>query len=114
MRVGEPALKGVERKWRSGPWRGSAAAALCTLRVAAAYNLRAALLGTMKRNGETEGVLSVGDKTQHVHVGQYIGQNDGRIVRIGDQELTVRELVREGTIEWKEKMTTLKVQESAQ
>ena len=72
------------------------------------------LLGTMKRNGEAEAVLSVGDKTQHVHVGQYIGQNYGRIVRIGDQELTLRELVREGTAEWKEKMTTLKVQESAQ
>lgn len=72
------------------------------------------LLGTMKRNGETEGVVSVGDKTQHVHVGQYIGQNYGRIVRIGDQELTLRELVREGTTEWKEKMTTLKVQEGAQ
>ncbi|MHA6910801.1 pilus assembly protein PilP [Ralstonia pseudosolanacearum] len=72
------------------------------------------LLGTMKRNGESEAVLSVGDKTQHVHVGQYIGQNYGRIVRIGDQELTLRELVREGSAEWKEKMTTLKVQEGAQ
>ncbi|CAH0443464.1 pilus assembly protein PilP [Ralstonia syzygii] len=72
------------------------------------------LLGTMKRNGESEAVLSVGDKTQHVHVGQYIGQNYGRIIRIGDQELTLRELVREGTAEWKEKMTTLKVQEGAQ
>ena len=68
----------------------------------------------MKRNGETEAVVSVGDKTQHVYVGQYIGQNYGRILRIGDQELTLRELVREGTTEWKEKMTTLKVQESAQ
>jgi type IV pilus assembly protein PilP len=58
--------------------------------------------------------VSVGDKTQHVQVGQYIGQNYGRIVRVGDQELTLRELVREGTTEWKEKMTTLKVQEGAQ
>ena len=72
------------------------------------------LVGTMKRNGVTEGVVSVGDKTQHVQVGQYIGQNYGRIVRVGDQELTLRELVREGTTEWKEKMTTLKVQEGAQ
>jgi len=72
------------------------------------------LLGTMKRNGVTEGVVSVGDKTQHVQVGQYIGQNYGRIVRVGDQELTLRELVREGTTEWKEKVTTLKVQEGAQ
>ncbi len=71
------------------------------------------MLGAMKKSGETYGVVQVDNKIHHVKVGQYLGQNYGRVVRINDQEIVLRELVREGVAEWKEKMTSLKLEGSA-
>ena len=71
------------------------------------------MLGTMRKAGETYGIVKVDNKIHHVRVGQYLGQNDGRVVRITDQEIVLRELVREGVGEWQEKMTSLKLEVSA-
>lgn len=71
------------------------------------------MLGMMRKNGETYGVVRVDNKIHHVKVGQYLGQNYGRVVRISDQEIVLRELVREGVTDWKEKMTSLKLEGSA-
>ncbi|WP_432258500.1 pilus assembly protein PilP [Cupriavidus sp. TMH.W2] len=71
------------------------------------------MLGMMKKNGETYGIVRVDNKIHHVKVGQYLGQSYGRVVRITDQEIVLRELVREGVSEWKEKMTSLKLEAAA-
>ena len=71
------------------------------------------MLGMLKKNGETYGVVRVDNKIHHVKVGQYLGQSYGRVVRINDQEIVLRELVREGVSDWKEKMTSLKLEASA-
>lgn len=71
------------------------------------------MLGLLKKQGETFGVIRVDNKIHHVKVGQYLGQSYGRVVRITDQEIVLRELVREGVSEWKEKMTSLKLDVSA-
>ncbi|MBY4733592.1 pilus assembly protein PilP [Cupriavidus pauculus] len=71
------------------------------------------MLGMLKKNGETYGVVRVDNKIHHVKVGQYLGQSYGRVVRITDQEIVLRELVREGVSDWKEKMTSLKLEASA-
>jgi type IV pilus assembly protein PilP len=71
------------------------------------------MLGMMKKHGETYGIVQVDNKIHHIKVGQYLGQSYGRVVRISDQEITLRELVREGVGEWKEKMTSLKLEGAA-
>lgn len=71
------------------------------------------MLGMLKKHGETYGVVRVDNKIHHVKVGQYLGQSYGRVVRINDQEIVLRELVREGVSDWKEKMTSLKLEASA-
>ncbi len=71
------------------------------------------MLGMLKKDGETYGVVRVDNKIHHVKVGQYLGQSYGRVVRISDQEIVLRELVREGVSDWKEKMTSLKLEASA-
>ncbi len=71
------------------------------------------MLGSMKKRGETYGIVQVDNKIHHVKVGQYLGQNYGRVVRISDSEIVLRELVREGVAEWKEKMTSLKLEGTA-
>lgn len=57
----------------------------------------------MHKRGETYGIVQVDNKIHHVKVGQYLGQNYGRVVRITDQTIELRELVREGVGEWKQK-----------
>ena len=71
------------------------------------------MLGMLKKHGETYGIVRVDNKIHHVKVGQYLGQSYGRVVRITDQEIVLRELVREGVSEWKEKMTSLKLEVAA-
>ncbi len=70
------------------------------------------LYGVLKKGGQTHGVVSVDGKTHQVRVGQYLGQSYGRIVRITENEMVLRELVQEGAGEWKERMSTLKMQEA--
>ena len=71
------------------------------------------MLGAMHKRGETYGIVQVDNKIHHVKVGQYLGQNYGRVVRITDQTIELRELVREGVGEWKQKMTSLKLEGAA-
>jgi len=44
-------------------------------------------------------------------VGNYIGQNFGRIVRITDSEIQLKELVQDSDDEWVEREAALQLQE---
>ncbi|MCL4696602.1 MAG: pilus assembly protein PilP, partial [Burkholderiaceae bacterium] len=44
-------------------------------------------------------------------VGDYLGQNYGRIMRIGETEITLREIVQDAAGEWIERPATLQLQE---
>ncbi|TMS59310.1 pilus assembly protein PilP [Imbroritus primus] len=70
------------------------------------------LQGVMRKGGQAHAIVVVDGKAHQVRVGQHIGQNYGRIVRITENEVALRELVQEGAGEWKERMSTLKMQES--
>lgn len=55
------------------------------------------MVGTMEREGRTFGLVQTQDGLVHrVLVGNYVGQNDGRIVGIDDAEIEVEELVPDG------------------
>lgn len=70
------------------------------------------LQGVMRKGSQAHAVMIVDSKAHQVRVGQHIGQNYGRIIRITENEVVLRELVQEGAGEWKERMTTVKMQES--
>jgi len=46
-------------------------------------------------------------------IGDYLGQNYGRITQIGETELTLREVVQDAVGEWTERISTLQLQEKA-
>ena len=46
-----------------------------------------------------------------VRVGNYLGQNYGRITRISETELGLREIVQDAAGEWIERPATLELQE---
>jgi len=55
------------------------------------------MVGTLVREGKTFGLLQTQDGLVHrVLPGNYVGQNEGRIVAVGDAEIEVEELVPNG------------------
>ena len=49
----------------------------------------------------------------YVKAGEYIGQNYGRVTKIGETELVLREIVQDAAGEWIERTSTLQLQEKA-
>ena len=55
------------------------------------------MVGTLQREGKTFGLLQTTDGLVHrVLPGNYVGQNEGRIVTVGDAAIEVEELVSNG------------------
>ena len=61
--------------------------------------------------GRPYALLKVDNLLYQVKVGDYLGQNYGRITRIGETEIGLRELVQDAAGEWIERPATLQLQE---
>jgi type IV pilus assembly protein PilP len=71
------------------------------------------MVGSMVQGGRAVALLNVENRIEHVHVGEYIGQNYGLITKISENEVTLRETVQDATGEWIERTSTLQLQEKA-
>jgi type IV pilus assembly protein PilP len=72
-----------------------------------------AMVGSMNRNGQPVALIRVDKLLYKVRVGEYLGLNYGRITRINETEVTLREIVQDAAGEWIERVATLQLQESA-
>ncbi len=72
-----------------------------------------AMVGTMNRNGQPVALLKVDKLLYKVRVGEYLGLNYGRITRINESEVALREIVQDTAGEWIERAASLQLQESA-
>jgi type IV pilus assembly protein PilP len=72
-----------------------------------------AMVGTMNRNGQPVALLKVDKLLYKVRVGEYLGLNYGRITRINESEVALREIVQDAAGEWIERAASLQLQESA-
>lgn len=70
--------------------------------------------GSMMKNGQPIGLVKVGAQLFYVKVGDYLGLNFGRVVRVTDSELGLREIIQNGSGDWVEQMATMKLQENSQ
>lgn len=78
-----------------------------------AYSLdQIQMVGSVKIKGQEYALLKAGNLLYRVHVGEYAGQHFGKIVKITEGEVDLRELVQDATGEWVERPTTLQLQES--
>lgn len=77
-----------------------------------AYPLDAmAMVGSMNRSGQPVALIRVDKLLYQVRVGNYLGLNYGRITRINETELALREIVQDAAGEWIERAATLELQE---
>ncbi|MDO4636565.1 MAG: pilus assembly protein PilP [Lautropia sp.] len=63
-----------------------------------------------KTNGNVA-LLAVNDVVYQARVGNYVGQNYGRIVKIGETEMGIKELVRDAAGDWVEQDTTITLED---
>ena len=55
------------------------------------------MVGTLRQSGKTYGLVQTKDGLIHkVLPGNYVGQNDGRVLNVGDSKITVVEIVPDG------------------
>lgn len=70
-----------------------------------------AMVGSVSRGGRPMALLRVDQLLYQVKAGDYLGQNYGRILRITETEVVLREIVQDAAGEWIERNATLQLQE---
>ncbi len=70
-----------------------------------------AMVGSLDKKGSPTALLKVDNLLYQVRVGNYIGQNYGKISRINESSIQLREIVQDATGDWIERAATLDLQE---
>jgi type IV pilus assembly protein PilP len=70
-----------------------------------------AMVGSMTRNGQPVALVKVDNLLYQVRTGNHLGLNYGRITKITETELALREIVQDAAGEWIERVATLQLQE---
>ncbi len=71
------------------------------------------MVGSLNKFGRGYALLKVDNLLYQVKVGDHIGQNYGRIVKVTESEVGLREVVQDAAGEWIERATALQLQEKA-
>lgn len=69
------------------------------------------MVGSLKKGNQRIALLRVNQLIYQVGVGNYLGQNYGRIVQIEENSIKLREVVQDAAGDWVERMATLDLQE---
>ena len=72
-----------------------------------------AMVGSLIKTGKPVALLRVDNLLYQVRAGNYLGQNYGRITKIGETEIVLREIVQDGSGEWIERIAKLQLQEGS-
>jgi type IV pilus assembly protein PilP len=69
------------------------------------------MVGILNKGGKMVALVRVNNLLYQVRPGNYLGQNYGRITRITETEITLREIAQDAAGEWIERPATLQLQE---
>lgn len=69
------------------------------------------MVGSLIREDKTVALIKVDKMLHQVRVNNYLGQNYGKIIRITETEVVLREVVQDATGDWVERPMTLELQE---
>jgi len=70
-----------------------------------------ALVGSMVKVGKPVALVTIGKMLYQVRVGDHLGQNFGRVTKISETEVSLREIVQDAAGEWIERTASLQLQE---
>ncbi|MBS0447308.1 MAG: pilus assembly protein PilP [Proteobacteria bacterium] len=71
------------------------------------------MVGSLVRDGKQFALLRVDNLLYQVKLGDYLGQNYGKITKINETGVSIREIVQDAGGEWIERTTDLQLQEKA-
>lgn len=71
------------------------------------------MVGSLNREGQLVALVKVDNLLYQVRAGSYLGQNYGRVNKITETEVTLREIVQDSAGEWTERPAALQLQEEA-
>ncbi|MEJ8293801.1 pilus assembly protein PilP [Delftia tsuruhatensis] len=69
------------------------------------------MVGSLDKKGVPTALIRVGTLLYQVRAGNYLGQNYGKITRITETSIQLREIVQDGSGDWIERNSTLELQE---
>jgi len=69
------------------------------------------MVGSVSKSGRPYALLRVDNLLYQVKLGDHLGQNYGRITKIAETEIALREIVQDAAGEWIERPATLQLQE---
>jgi type IV pilus assembly protein PilP len=72
------------------------------------------MVGSLDRGGQRVALVRVDKLLYQVRVGNYLGQNYGKVMKISEAEVTLREIVQDAAGEWIERNAELQLQEKKQ
>jgi type IV pilus assembly protein PilP len=71
------------------------------------------MVGSVTKAGRPYALLRVDKLLYQVKAGDYLGQNFGKITKISETDLSLREIVQDAAGEWIERTSALQLQEKA-
>lgn len=71
------------------------------------------MVGSLIQQGQPAALLRVDNLLYQVRLGSYLGMNYGKVTRITETEVVLREIVQDAVGEWIERPATLQLQERA-
>ncbi|MDP1741909.1 MAG: pilus assembly protein PilP [Polaromonas sp.] len=71
------------------------------------------MVGSLVKQGQPVALVRVDNLLYQVRVGNYLGQNYGRITKISETEVALREIVQDAGGEWLERAVTIQLQEGS-
>lgn len=71
------------------------------------------MVGSLVKQGQNVALIKVDNLLYQVRPGNYLGQNYGRITKVGETEVSLREIVQDASGEWIERIAKLELQERA-
>ena len=71
------------------------------------------MVGSLNKGGQLVGLVKVDSLLYQVASGNYLGQNYGRILKIEENQIVLREIVQDAAGEWIERPAALQLQEES-
>ena len=71
------------------------------------------MVGSLLKTGQPVALVKVDNLLYQVRLGAYLGQNYGKVTKVTETEVVLREIVQDAAGEWIERPTTLQLQEGS-